>query len=108
MAAIDYAVLGKPITQFIGLGNLRAALRHEKWRPRDQGQIVFTASYNVPDSVRGGKGRRKMKKLLVGLLITWVSAFGQVATSHEEETIVRTAYAKLSYADEVRIILDAL
>jgi hypothetical protein len=49
-----------------------------------------------------------MKKLLVGLLITWVSTFGQIQRSHEEETIVRTAYAKLSYADEVRIILDAL
>jgi len=33
---------------------------------------------------------------------------GQQNTAREEETIIRTAYAKLSYADEVRIILGAV
>ena len=33
---------------------------------------------------------------------------GQQDSAKEAETIVRTAYAKLSYADEVRIVLDAL
>jgi len=45
---------------------------------------------------------------VISVLLLASASLGQQQTSHEEETIVRTAYAKLSYADEVRIVLDAL
>jgi hypothetical protein len=53
----------------------------------------------------------RLKQVAVGLisiLFLFPVSNGEQNTTREEETIVRTAYAKLSYADEVRIILDAL
>jgi hypothetical protein len=53
----------------------------------------------------------RVKQATLGMLsilfLTTVSKAGQ-STAQEEETIVRTAYAKLSYADEVRIIMKTM
>src|SRR6266404_549970 len=42
------------------------------------------------------------------MLLLGTLSMGEQKQMSEAEEIVRTAYAKLSYADEVRIILDAL
>jgi len=46
--------------------------------------------------------------MVVALLFCLVSLSPAQQQPREEEIIVRTAYAKLSYSDEVRIVLDAL
>src|SRR5262245_4293747 len=46
--------------------------------------------------------------MVVALLFCLASLSPAQQKLREEEIIVRTAYAKLSYSDEVRIVLDAL
>ena len=46
--------------------------------------------------------------MVVALLFCLASHSLAQQKLREEEIIVRTAYAKLSYSDEVRIVLDAL
>lgn len=53
----------------------------------------------------------RLKQVVVGITAIFfllTASRGEQNTAREEETIVRTTYAKLSYADEVRIILGAL
>jgi hypothetical protein len=50
----------------------------------------------------------RLRFMAVALLFCLASASPAQQQLREEEIIVRTAYAKLSYSDEVRIVLDAL
>jgi len=50
----------------------------------------------------------RLRFMVVALLFCLVSSSPAQEKLREEEIIVRTAYAKLSYSDEVRIVLDAL